>query len=57
MCMAQGSYLNAAAAQEPLYVLASGCSIGESILIGGVAGLWLALGAARMSSTQALWSM
>jgi putative ABC transport system permease protein len=31
--------------------------IGAAILIGGVAGLWPALRAARMSPTQALWSM
>jgi putative ABC transport system permease protein len=31
--------------------------IGAAILIGGVAGLWPALRAARLSPTQALWSM
>jgi putative ABC transport system permease protein len=31
--------------------------MGAAILIGAVAGLWPALRAARMSPTQALWSM
>ena len=38
-------------------VLAWGGGIGAAILIGAVAGLWPALRAARMSPTQALWSM
>jgi putative ABC transport system permease protein len=37
--------------------LAWGGGIGSAILIGAVAGLWPALRAARMSPTQALWSM
>jgi putative ABC transport system permease protein len=37
--------------------LAWGSGIGAAILIGAVAGLWAALRAARMSPTQALWSM
>ena len=37
--------------------LAWGGGIGAAILIGAVAGLWPALRAARMSPTQALWSM
>ena len=31
--------------------------LGAAILIGAVAGLWTAIRAARMSPTQALWSM
>jgi putative ABC transport system permease protein len=38
-------------------VLAWGGGIGAAILIGAVSGLWPALRAARMSPTQALWSM
>jgi putative ABC transport system permease protein len=38
-------------------VLAWGGGMGAAILIGAVAGLWPALRAARMSPTQALWSM
>lgn len=38
-------------------VLAWAGGIGAAILIGAVAGLWPALRAARMSPTQALWSM
>jgi putative ABC transport system permease protein len=38
-------------------VLAWGGGIGAAIVIGAVAGLWPALRAARMSPTQALWSM
>jgi putative ABC transport system permease protein len=38
-------------------VLAWGGGIGAAVLIGAVAGLWPALRAARMSPTQALWSM
>jgi putative ABC transport system permease protein len=38
-------------------VLAWGGGIGAAIFIGAVAGLWPALRAARMSPTQALWSM
>jgi putative ABC transport system permease protein len=38
-------------------VLAWGGGLGAAILIGAVAGLWPALRAARMSPTQALWSM
>ena len=34
-----------------------GGGIGAAVLIGAVAGLWPALRAARMSPTQALWSM
>ena len=37
--------------------LAWGGGIGAALLIGAVAGLWPALRAARMSPTQALWSM
>jgi putative ABC transport system permease protein len=37
--------------------LAWGGGMGAAILIGAVAGLWPALRAARMSPTQALWSM
>jgi putative ABC transport system permease protein len=37
--------------------LAWGGGIGAAVLIGAVAGLWPALRAARMSPTQALWSM
>jgi putative ABC transport system permease protein len=37
--------------------LAWGGGIGAAILIGAIAGLWPALRAARMSPTQALWSM
>jgi putative ABC transport system permease protein len=37
--------------------LAWGGGIGSAVLIGAVAGLWPALRAARMSPTQALWSM
>jgi putative ABC transport system permease protein len=37
--------------------LAWGGGIGAAILIGAVAGLWPALRAARMSPTEALWSM
>jgi putative ABC transport system permease protein len=37
--------------------LAWGGGIGAAILIGAVTGLWPALRAARMSPTQALWSM
>jgi putative ABC transport system permease protein len=37
--------------------LAWGGGVGVAILIGAVAGLWPALRAARMSPTQALWSM
>jgi putative ABC transport system permease protein len=38
-------------------VLAWGGGMVAAVLIGGVAGLWPALRAARMSPTQALWSM
>jgi putative ABC transport system permease protein len=38
-------------------VLAWGGGLGAALLIGAVAGLWPALRAARMSPTQALWSM
>ena len=38
-------------------VLAWGGGMGAALLIGAVAGLWPALRAARMSPTQALWSM
>ena len=38
-------------------VLAWAGGIGAAVLIGAVAGLWPALRAARMSPTQALWSM
>ena len=38
-------------------VLAWAGGIGAAILIGAIAGLWPALRAARMSPTQALWSM
>jgi putative ABC transport system permease protein len=38
-------------------VLAWGGGIGAATMIGAVAGLWPALRAARMSPTQALWSM
>ena len=38
-------------------VLAWAGGIGAAIIIGAVAGLWPALRAARMSPTQALWSM
>jgi putative ABC transport system permease protein len=37
--------------------IAWGGGIGAAILIGAIAGLWPALRAARMSPTQALWSM
>jgi putative ABC transport system permease protein len=37
--------------------LAWGGGIGAAILVGAIAGLWPALRAARMSPTQALWSM
>ena len=37
--------------------LAWGGGMGAAILIGAIAGLWPALRAARMSPTQALWSM
>jgi putative ABC transport system permease protein len=37
--------------------LAWGGGIAAAILIGGIAGLWPALRAARMSPTEALWSM
>jgi putative ABC transport system permease protein len=37
--------------------LAWGGGMGAAVLIGAVAGLWPALRAARMSPTQALWSM
>ncbi|MGH9055331.1 MAG: ABC transporter permease [Acidimicrobiales bacterium] len=37
--------------------LAWGGGIGAAVIIGAVAGLWPALRAARMSPTQALWSM
>jgi putative ABC transport system permease protein len=37
--------------------LAWGGGIGAAVLIGAVAGLWPALRAARLSPTQALWSM
>jgi putative ABC transport system permease protein len=37
--------------------LAWGGGIGAAVLIGAIAGLWPALRAARMSPTQALWSM
>ena len=38
-------------------VLAWAGGIASAILIGAVAGLWPALRAARLSPTQALWSM
>jgi putative ABC transport system permease protein len=38
-------------------VLAWGGGMSAALLIGAVAGLWPALRAARMSPTQALWSM
>jgi len=49
----------ASAKHEPVVIpaLAWGGGIGAAILIGAVAGLWPALRAARMSPTQALWSM
>lgn len=38
-------------------VIAWGGGIGAALLIGAIAGLWPALRAARLSPTQALWSM
>jgi putative ABC transport system permease protein len=38
-------------------VLAWGGGIGAAIVIGAIAGLWPALRAARMSPTEALWSL
>jgi putative ABC transport system permease protein len=51
--------LYASAKHESVVIptLAWAGGIGAAILIGGVAGLWPALRAARLSPTQALWSM
>jgi putative ABC transport system permease protein len=51
--------LYASTKHEPVVipVIAWGGGIGAAIVIGAVAGLWPALRAARMSPTQALWSM
>jgi putative ABC transport system permease protein len=49
----------ATAKHEPVVISAlawAGCT-GAAILIGAVAGLWPVLRAARISPTQALWSM
>jgi putative ABC transport system permease protein len=49
----------ASAKHEPVVipVLAWGGGIGAALVIGAIAGLWPALRAARMSPTQALWSV
>jgi putative ABC transport system permease protein len=50
-------YANAKHELVVIPALAWGGGIGAAILIGVIAGLWPALRAARMSPTQALWSM
>jgi len=50
-------YANAKHELVVIPALAWGGGIGAAILIGAIAGLWPALRAARMSPTQALWSM
>jgi hypothetical protein len=51
----------ATAKNEPVVISApawgGGIGIGAAILIGALAGLWPALRAARLSPTQALWSV
>ena len=55
--LATAVYANAKHELVVIPALAWGGGIGAAILIGAVAGLWPALRAARMSPTQALWSM
>jgi putative ABC transport system permease protein len=50
-------YANAKHELVVIPALAWGGGIGAAILIGAVAGLWPALRAARLSPTQALWSL
>jgi putative ABC transport system permease protein len=55
--LATAVYANAKHELVVIPALAWGGGIGAAVLIGAVAGLWPALRAARMSPTQALWSM
>jgi putative ABC transport system permease protein len=55
--LATAVYVTAKHEDLVIPVLAWGGGIGAAILIGAVAGLWPALRAARMSPTQALWSL
>lgn len=55
--LATAVYANAKHQLVVIPALAWGGGIGAAILIGAVTGLWPALRAARMSPTQALWSM
>jgi putative ABC transport system permease protein len=55
--LATAIYANAKHELVVIPALAWGGGIGAAILIGAVAGLWPALRAARLSPTQALWSV
>jgi len=55
--LATAIYANAKHEVVVIPALAWGGGMGAAVLIGAVAGLWPALRAARMSPTQALWSM
>jgi putative ABC transport system permease protein len=56
--VAQGRYLNAATARLPVAVPgARAGGLAATLLIGAAAGLLPAIRAARLSPTQALWSL
>jgi putative ABC transport system permease protein len=55
--LSTGIYASAKHELIVIPALAWGGGIGAAVLIGAIAGLWPALRAARMSPTQALWSM
>ncbi len=55
--IATGVYASSKHELVVIPAIAWACGIGAAIIIGAVAGLWPALRAARMSPTQALWSM
>jgi len=55
--LATAFYANSKHELVVIPALAWGGGIGAAVVIGAIAGLWPALRAARMSPTQALWSM
>jgi putative ABC transport system permease protein len=56
-CLSTAVYASTKHELVVIPALAWGGGMGAAILIGAIAGLWPALRAARMSPTQALWSM